>query len=114
MDRCNIVDIHIIHYLPTPAYRNVSSRQIRYALGVVSNFDLDSDHFVDSVQPFGVTFPKKIKQTASVYVFVKTGFGFLSAARFWSTLFHVAIITIDGEKNSTPSGKIVLLGPHNR
>ena len=40
--------------------------------------------------------------------FPKSGFGFLSAARFWSTLFRVSILKNDGGKNSTLFGKIVL------
>ena len=45
--------------------------------------------------------------------FSKTGFRFLSTARFWSTLFHVSILKKDGEKTGTPFGKIVLLGPYH-
>ena len=43
--------------------------------------------------------------------FFKTGFGFVSAARLWSTLFRVSILTHE-EKNATPFGKIVLPGPY--
>ena len=42
----------------------------------------------------------------------KTGFGFLSVARFGSTLFHVSILKNDGEKSGTPYGKISLHGPY--
>ena len=45
--------------------------------------------------------------------FFKTGFGFLSAVRFVSTLFHQSTLKNGGEKNGTPFGKVVLPVPYN-
>ena len=103
-----------LFYLLLYAYMCLIARQIRYGLSVVSNFYFYSDHFVffnisgffwDNISHFFEKWP--------LFIFCfKTGFGFLSAARFWSTLFHVSILKNDGEKTGTPSGKIVLPGPY--
>ena len=47
---------------------------------------------------------KNEKWHSSSGVFLKDGFGFLSAARTWSTLFHVPILKNDREKTGTPLG----------
>ena len=63
--------------------------------GVVSTFYFDSNIFSPSTfrGNFGVNFPIIVSKNGhSSYVFFsKTGFGFLSAARFWSSLVHLPV-----------------------
>ena len=104
MGRCIIVyvyasSIHEILFFYLLLYTYI-------ALGVVSNFCFDSDIYRCN---FGVNFPVFFVHE----LFFKTGFGFLSAARFWCTLFHVPINykkwrrKKQKKKTVPPVGKIV-------